>query len=132
MGDYSWYGVMWACTCMAGLGKTCSQVGALPYWVEYQVRKHQEVSCTSVTNTWLEPHAVTNAPYMQLKDIDFSSAEKKIKFLEAATIPKSTAATPSTTTRCASVEPATTDELKRLYDKCLDSDAKPIYSQSTI
>ena len=69
------------CTCMAGLGETCSHIGALLYWVEYQVRKRGEISSTSLTNNWLEPSGVSSVPYLQIADIDFISPEKKMKIL---------------------------------------------------
>ena len=34
------------CICMVGLGDTCSHVGTLLYWLEYIVRKREEISCT--------------------------------------------------------------------------------------
>ena len=42
------------CTCMAGLGETCSHVGALLYWIEYQVRSYADISSTSKLNLWIE------------------------------------------------------------------------------
>ena len=62
---------------MAGLGETCSHIGALLYWVEYQVRKRSEISSTSLTNGWLEPSSISSGPYLQIADIDFTSPDKK-------------------------------------------------------
>ena len=64
---------------MAELGETCSHVGALLYYVEYQVRRHAETSSTSKPNVWLEPCAVNQAPYMHLEDINFTSAEQTME-----------------------------------------------------
>ena len=64
---------------MAGLGETCSHVGALLYYVEYQVHRHVETSSTSKPNAWLELCAVNQAPYMRLEDVNFTSAEQTME-----------------------------------------------------
>ena len=64
---------------MAGLGETCSHVSTLLYWIENTVRGRDEVSFTWKEYKWLEPAAITNIPYLQLEDIDFTTAEKKMK-----------------------------------------------------
>ena len=43
------------CTCMAGLGETCSHIGALLYWIEYQIQRHVAMTSTSKPNEWLQP-----------------------------------------------------------------------------
>ena len=54
------------CTCMAGLGETCSHIGALLYWIEYAVQKRdEEGSCTSRANKWMEPCTTKQVPYLQ-------------------------------------------------------------------
>ena len=58
------------CVCMAGLGETCSYVGALLYWLEYTVCKREEISCTSGVNQWLEPRCTKKIPYLELVNID--------------------------------------------------------------
>lgn len=50
------------CTFMAGLGETCSHIGALLFWVEHQVKKQDSVSCTSQRNTWLQPKTPLEKP----------------------------------------------------------------------
>ena len=77
-----------------------------------------------MSNTWLESHCVANVPYLQMKDINFSSAEKKIKVLEKAATPTSEAAVPS-----AALMPqvATSDsELQKLFDAYIHSETKRI------
>ena len=65
------------CTCMAGMGETCSHIGALLYWLEYRVRTRED-SCTSQPNQWLEPKCVKQVPYLELEKIDFTTAEKSM------------------------------------------------------
>ena len=67
------------CTCMAGLGETCSHVGALLYWVEYQVQRHTAITSTSKPNEWLQPKTIKQVPFLRLEDIDFTSAESCMK-----------------------------------------------------
>ena len=76
------------CTCMAGQGETCSHVGAVLYWVETRVRIREQTSCTSKENTWIMPMAVKDIPYLKLEQIDFVTAEKKMKLCENATAPE--------------------------------------------
>ena len=38
------------CGHMAGLGETCSHVGALLYWIEYQVQRYTAITSTSKPN----------------------------------------------------------------------------------
>ena len=64
---------------MAGLGETCSHVGALLYWIEYQVHKYSDTSSTSKTNLWIEPRTVKQVPYLRLEEINFTSAEQTLK-----------------------------------------------------
>lgn len=66
------------CTCMAGQGETCSRVGAILLWVETQVRKRDQTSCTSKENTWIMPKVVKDIPFLMLEEIDFSTAKKRV------------------------------------------------------
>ena len=66
---------------MAELGETCSHIGALLYWTEYQVQRHTAVSSTSKPNEWLQPRTIKQVPFLRLEDIDFTSAECSMKKL---------------------------------------------------
>ena len=61
------------CTCMAGLAETCSHVGAVLHWVETAVRIRNDTPCTSKDNKWLMPSPVKDIPYLELRDIDFTT-----------------------------------------------------------
>ena len=63
---------------MAGLGETCSCVGALLYWIEYQVQRHTAITSTSKPNEWLQPKTIKQIPFLRLEDIDFTSAESSM------------------------------------------------------
>ena len=66
------------CTCMAGQGETCSHIGAMLYWLETQVRIREQMPCTSQANKWMVPTAVKDIPYLQLHEVDFTTADKKM------------------------------------------------------
>ena len=63
---------------MAGQGERCSHVGVFLYWLEAQVRIREDTPCTSQENTT----TVKDNPYLMLEDIDFTSAEKKMKCMQ--------------------------------------------------
>lgn len=64
---------------MAGLAETCSHIGALLYWTEYQVQRYTAVTSTSKPNEWLQPKTIKQVPFLRLEDIDFTSAECSMK-----------------------------------------------------
>ena len=68
--------VICGCTCMAGLGETCSRLGALLYWIEYQVQRHTAITSTSKPNEWpwLQPEILKQIPFLRLEDMDFTLA----------------------------------------------------------
>ena len=108
------------CVCMAGLGETCSHVGALLYWLEYTVRKREEISCTSGVNQWIEPKCTKQIPYLELVNIDFTSAERTMKEGGASAISE------SVKSRASAVPNPPEEDIKRLFDKCLTSENTPV------
>lgn len=65
------------CTCMAGLAETCSHVGAVLHWVETAVRVRNDTPCTSKENRWLMPTPVKDIPYLELRNIDFTTPKRQ-------------------------------------------------------
>ena len=124
------------CTCMAGLGETCSHIGALLYWIEYAVwKRDEEGSCTSRANQWMEPHTTKQVPYLQVDAIDFTSSEKLMKLYQhgkSTTTATTTATTTTVTTTATTVTTiaaaaATADtDVQKFFDKCLTSPSLPI------
>ena len=65
------------CSCVAGLGKCCSNAGALLWKVEYVVKNHLTgISCTDEQATWnrgttrnVTPSAIVNIPVKKPKEI---------------------------------------------------------------
>ena len=71
---------------MAGQGETCSHVGAVLYWLETHVRIREETACTSKENTWMMPTPVKDILYLMLKEIEFTTAETKMKCSEKPSV----------------------------------------------
>lgn len=62
---------------MVGLGEVCSHFGAVLFAVEAGLRMLKAKTCTSVPCQWLMPSAVSNMPYAELQEIDFTSSNTK-------------------------------------------------------
>ena len=63
------------CTCMAGLGETCSHVGALLWAIESGVKKRDEMTVTDKSAYWVLPPAVKKIPYAPVTDIKISQSK---------------------------------------------------------
>ena len=68
------------CSCMAGLGGVCSNVGAIMFYVlltsEYY-RRNSENVCTSQPCSWLPP-SLKKVKFAELSNIDFSDPRKRL------------------------------------------------------
>ena len=62
---------------MAGLGKVCSQIGAMLFTIEAGVRMAKSQTCTSLPCKWIMPTAINNIPYSKIQGIDFTAASTK-------------------------------------------------------
>ena len=71
------------CTCMAGLGETCTHVAAILFYLEASNRVIGIETCTQRKCEWIIPSSVKNIEYLPLSDIDFSSAQTKKRRLDA-------------------------------------------------
>ena len=66
------------CTCMAGLGETCSGVAALLFTAEANSQFKQQTSSTSLPCAWLPP-SFQGVPYVEIGKIDFKIPVMKRK-----------------------------------------------------
>jgi len=115
------------CTCMAGLGETCSHISALLYWVEYMVRKREEESCTSKPNSWLEPRTTKHIPYLPLDTIDFTSSEKWMKAYQHGEVLTTCAESRARDVQSLPVHSSMVDtDTAEFYDSALAASSKPI------
>ena len=62
--------------CMAGLGKCCSHIASVLFYIEYRTCVNGKLSCTQVKCTWLLPTYVKQVDYARVRDIDSTSAKK--------------------------------------------------------
>ncbi|XP_059171127.1 uncharacterized protein LOC131952467 [Physella acuta] len=68
------------CNCMAGLGESCSHVGALLFAIEVGCRLMDNESTTQRSCQWILPPYLQKVPYLKVADTDFDTPEtKKIK-----------------------------------------------------
>ena len=68
------------CTCMAGLGESCSHIGAILFALENSTRVRKEATVTDVPAYWMFPsQAIWTPHYMKVKDMNLESAAKKGK-----------------------------------------------------
>ena len=74
------------CTCMAGLGETCSHIGALLYWIGYQVQRYVALTSTLRPNEWLQPQTTKQVPTLRLDVINFTSVEESIRMHKLQTL----------------------------------------------
>ena len=70
------------CTCMAGLGEACSHIAAILFTLDSNTRTKQSTSCTSLPCSWLPP-TLSNVPYSEIADIDFSTPAQKRRKTES-------------------------------------------------
>ena len=66
------------CDCMAGLGESCSHVGALLFYVDATVRIRGSKTVTQEKAYWLLPTVHREVEYKEIADID-STAPKTMK-----------------------------------------------------
>ena len=86
------------------------------------VRRYTDISSTSKPNLWIEPHAIKNAPYLRLEDINFTSAEQTMK--DYKQLQQSAKSTSSKYVQHSKPNQAYVMEF---YLKCLSSETLPIF-----
>ena len=69
------------CTCMAGLGETCTHVSALLFHTDAVIRVRNLKTPTQAAAYWKIPVGIQGDDYKAAKDIDFTSAKKKQSLL---------------------------------------------------
>ena len=70
------------CNCMAGLGETCSHVGALLFAVEATVKIRESRTVTQEKAYWLLPTGSQTIEYKPVKEIDFRSSRTLKRHLD--------------------------------------------------
>ena len=72
------------CTCMAGLGESCTHVAALLFLIDATVRIRDSKTPTESKAYWLLPSSLKSVEYKEVKDIDFTSSKSLKKKLDVA------------------------------------------------
>ncbi|XP_013382110.1 uncharacterized protein LOC106152913 [Lingula anatina] len=68
------------CTCMAGLGESCSHIAAMLFALETWTRIRKETTVTDVPAYWMAPSSSNlKDPFHRIVDMDLQSATKKRK-----------------------------------------------------
>ena len=67
------------CTCMAGMGETCSHITAVLFAVEAAIRSRVRASCTDLPCRWLNPGSKTQVICVPASDVDFSRPDINFK-----------------------------------------------------
>ena len=65
------------CYCMAGLGESCSHVGAMLFRIEAAVKLRNSKTVTQEKSYWLLPSSIQKVEGRPVKETDFTSAKTK-------------------------------------------------------
>lgn len=105
------------CNCMAGVGESCSHVGAILFALVYATHKRKEVTCTSKGNQWLPP-ALQKVPCIEVRESSYESAKRK--WSEAYIIKEVDEGKQSVTRKKLKTVPCTEEELNKFLKKLAD------------
>ena len=109
---------------MAGLGEVCTHVAALLFYLETLYRMEEVQTCTQQQCGWIIPSASTTVQYMEIKDIDFTSARgKKRKLNEILEGTQTSSDTPGPISK--SGTSPTDTELEQFFSNLSLCDTKP-------
>ena len=114
------------CNCVAGLGESCSHIGAVLFYTECATRIRNSKTCTEEKANWLLPgyHSVQ---YKEVCDIDFSAAKTLKKNLDAKVVNYTdTENAPVTKKSCfEKYTTPTSNELNSFFNKLSKCGTKP-------
>ena len=102
------------CTCMAGLGESCSHIAALLFAAKAFTKLSKGTSCTSQACQWLSP-SMQNVNPSPIADIDFSTPESKRKKMMTGEPSTSEVLPSEPTSEIAEVPPPSQEELAKLF-----------------
>ena len=72
------------CTCMAGLGETCTHIAALLFAIDSMVQVRESKTVTEEKAYWLLPSSLKTVEYKEVREMDFSSSTAMKKKLDIA------------------------------------------------
>jgi uncharacterized Zn finger protein len=114
------------CTCMAGLGETCTHVAALLFAVDASVKLRDSKTVTDEKSYWLLPTSVKGVSYKEIREMDFTSAKTMKKKLDrkldsAGDTPSSRSSQKQKT----NIPDPTDDELASFFKALNETGSKP-------
>ena len=112
------------CNCMAGLGETCSHVGALLFAVEATVKIRESKTVTQEKAYWLLPTGNQAIEYKPVRNIDFRSSKTLKRQLDTSIACGLTPKTPDRKQLPDIPEPSAS-ELQTLFRSIHETDKKP-------
>ena len=107
---------------MAGLGEVCTHVAALLFYLEALQRMEEVQTCTQQQCGWIMPSASTTVQYLEIKDIDFTSARGKKRKLDEL-LDGSESSSDAAVSK--SGTPPTETEMEQLFNNLSLCDTKP-------
>ncbi|KAK7092303.1 uncharacterized protein [Littorina saxatilis] len=106
------------CTCTAGVGETCSHVGALAFALESFTQARERTTCTGVSNCWKVPQGIKGVLPTPTYNIDFTSAKSKKTRLQQFIADDTAVRTIDHTQKAVKqTTPPTAEELSGLFQK---------------
>ena len=69
------------CNCMAGLGESCSHIGAILFYIEATVRLSEKKTVTGEKAYWMLPSSCKDVKYAEICDIEFTAPQSLKKSL---------------------------------------------------
>ena len=115
------------CNCMAGLGESCSHIGALLFALEAVVKIRNAKTVTQDKAYWLLPSSVNKVKYETVQEIDFTSARTKKRKLDQSL---NLTSTPPSVTKSRKdlpyVTPPTDLEIQNTFDQLHRTGKKPV------
>ena len=112
------------CNCMAGLGETCSHVGALLFAVEATVKIRESRTVTQEKAYWLLPTGSQTIEYKPVKEIDFRSSRTLKRHLDTTITCGMTPKTPDRR-QLPAVPETTSEDLQALFRDLHETGKRP-------
>ncbi|PFX31973.1 hypothetical protein AWC38_SpisGene3233 [Stylophora pistillata] len=122
--------------CMAGLGKCCSHIVSVLFYLEVWTRLNGKLACTQVKCTWPLPSTVKQVEYARVRNINFASAkkirselDKSIASVNFSSTKSSSAAQsnePTPAENKPALKPPSKDELQQFYKALSECRVKPV------
>ena len=113
------------CTCMAGLGEACTHVAAILFYLETRVRIDGQPTCTQQSCQWVMPAFQKDIPYLQIRDVDFTSPNSMKSQIDQSIIVNCPSSSSTTSFRQPNAKPPNPEELSGFFTTLSTCKTKP-------